>query len=60
MNLDGIDILGPMPEPVQIVTTFTAGQCAASTHTEAVAVLLDFMRSPAADEAKRRHGMAPA
>jgi molybdate transport system substrate-binding protein len=60
MHLDGIDVLGAMPEGTQIVTTFTGGQCAASKHGDAVRALLAFLRSAAADEAKRRHGMEPA
>ena len=60
MHLDGIDVLGPMPPGSQIITTFSAGVCAASTQPEAVRALLAFMRSPAAADAKRRHGMEPA
>ena len=60
MHLEGIDVLGPMPGSIQIVTTFSAGQCATSTRPEAVAGLLDFMHSAAAACAKRRHGMEPA
>lgn len=60
MHLDGIELLGPMPAPVQIVTVFAAARCAASTHSEAVSALLQFLRSPAAAELKRRHGMEPA
>lgn len=60
MHLAGIDVLGPMPRGCEIVTTFSAGVCAASTQPEAVRALLAFMRSPATAEAKRRHGMEPA
>jgi molybdate transport system substrate-binding protein len=60
MHLPGIDVVGPMPPGLEIVTTFSAGRCATSTQTEAVAALLDFMRSAAAADAKRRHGMEPA
>lgn len=60
MHLDGIDVLGPMPKGIQIVTTFSGGLCAASTQPQAVGALLDFMGSPASADAKRRHGMAPA
>ena len=49
-----------MPSGLEIVTTFSGGVCAASTQPEAARALLDFLRSPAADEAKRRHGMEPA
>jgi molybdate transport system substrate-binding protein len=60
MHLAGIDVLGPMPRGCEIVTTFSAGVCAASTQPEAVRALLAYMRSPATAEAKRRHGMEPA
>jgi molybdate transport system substrate-binding protein len=60
MHLDGIAVLGPMPPGLEIVTTFTAGLCATSTRPRAARALLDFLRSPATAEAKRRQGMAPA
>jgi molybdate transport system substrate-binding protein len=60
MHLDGIDVLGPLPPAIQIVTTFSAGVCAGSTQADAVRGLLDFMSSPLSAETKRRHGMEPA
>jgi molybdate transport system substrate-binding protein len=60
MHLDGIELLGAMPAPVQIVTVFTAALCTASSQPEAVTELLAFLRSPATAESKRRHGMEPA
>jgi molybdate transport system substrate-binding protein len=60
MHLDGIDLLGPLPDAVQITTTFSGAACTATTQAEAVRSLLDFMASPQADEAKHRHGMDAA
>ncbi len=60
LHIDGIDILGPMPPGLEIITTFSAGVCATSTRPGAVRALLDFMRSSAAADAKRHHGMEPA
>ena len=60
MHLEGIDVIGPMPPGLEIVTTFSGGICKASTQADAARALLDFIRSPAADETKRRHGMQPA
>jgi molybdate transport system substrate-binding protein len=60
MHLKGIEVVGPMPEAVQIVTTFSAGICAGSLQADAVRRLLDFMASPDASDVKRRHGMEPA
>ena len=60
MNVEGIDVVGSMPPGLKIVTTFSGAVCATSTQPDAARALLDFIRSPAADEAKRRHGMQPA
>ena len=60
MHLNGIDVVGPMPEPLQIVTTFSGAVGAASAQPAAARELLAFIRSPAVDEARRRHGMQAA
>ena len=60
IHLSGIDVLGPLPPTIQIITTFSAGLAVASTQAAAVRTLLDFMVSPAALEAKLRNGMEPA
>ena len=60
IHLSGIDVLGPLPPAIQIITTFSAGLAVASTQADAVRTLLDFMVSPAALEAKLRNGMEPA
>lgn len=60
INLEGITVLGPLPPAIQITTTFSAGICTASRQPEAVRALLDYLRSPATAEAKRRQGMEPA
>jgi molybdate transport system substrate-binding protein len=59
MNLEGVDVVGSLPPGMEIVTTFSGGVCTASTRGEAARALLDFVRSPVADAAKRRHGMQP-
>jgi len=60
MNLPGIDVLGPLPAAIQIITTFSAGVAATSAQPEAVRALLGFLASPATAETKRRNGMDPA
>ena len=60
LHVPGITIVGPLPAAIQITTTFPAGLVAGSTQPDAVRAMLDFMRSPAAAEAKRRQGMEPA
>lgn len=60
MHLDGIAVVGTLPTGADFVTTFSAGLCAASARADEVRALLDFLASPDAEAAKRRHGMAPA
>lgn len=59
LPLPGITVLGTLPEPVACVTTFSAGLCGAGTQPDAAQALLRYLTSPAADAAKRRHGMSP-
>ena len=59
LNAPGIEVPGTMPADCAIVSTFVAGLCATSTQPEAVCTLLAYLQSPAATDAKRRHGMEP-
>jgi molybdate transport system substrate-binding protein len=60
IHVDGITVAGQLPEPVQIITTFSGAVCATSTQPQAARDLLAFMASPGAAMAKRRQGMEPA
>ena len=60
MHLEGIAVIGTLPTGCDFITTFSGGLCAASAQAGAVQALLEFMALPAADAAKRRHGMEPA
>ena len=59
VGIEGLDVLGPLPAAVQIVTTFTAAVGARTQQPEAARVLLAFLASPLVAETKRRHGMEP-
>lgn len=60
MHAPGIEVLGPMPAAVRIVTTFSAGLCSACTRPQVAIAVLDYLRAPATAESKRSHGMQPA
>ncbi len=60
IHLDGIDVVGPLPPEIQIITTFSGGVAASCTRPDAVRAWLDFLASPAALAAKRAHGMDAA
>ena len=60
MNLPGIEVLGPLPDDIQITTTFSAAVSAACAQPDAARALLAFMAAPAMDAIKRRNGMEPS
>lgn len=60
MGVPGIQVIGGLPEPVQIVTTFSAARACRSPQAAAVQDWLAFLRSDATAAIKRRHGMEPA
>ncbi|MGE5171607.1 MAG: substrate-binding domain-containing protein [Rudaea sp.] len=57
LHVPGIDVLGPLPSAIQSVTVFAGATCTASTHPGAARDVLAYFASPAADAAKRRHGL---
>jgi molybdate transport system substrate-binding protein len=60
IHLDGIDVVGPLPPEIQIITTFSGGVATSCTRPDAVRAWLDFLASPAALAAKRANGMDAA
>jgi molybdate transport system substrate-binding protein len=60
MHLPGIELIGAMPAGTQILTTFSAALCSASTQAPAVRELLAYLCAPSTAALKRRHGFEPA
>lgn len=60
MGVPGIQVIGGLPEAVQIVTTFSAARATVSTQAAGVQAFLAFAASPATAELKQRHGMTAA
>ena len=59
-NVAGIDVLGPLPPPIQLYTVFSAGISAHSRHAAAARHVLEYFSSPALADVKRRHSLQPA
>lgn len=59
MHLEGVTVVGTLPEAVAITTLFSAATCTASTQGETLARFLAFMAAQQATSVKLRHGMQP-
>jgi molybdate transport system substrate-binding protein len=60
LDVDGIDIVGPLPPDIQTVTVFTAGVGTRSAHPDGARAFVAYLVSPQTQAAKRRLGMEPA
>jgi molybdate transport system substrate-binding protein len=60
LGAPGIEIVGLLPDPVQVMTVFSGAIGRSASSPDVARAWLDFMASAAADDVKRRHGMAPA
>ena len=60
LHVPGIVVLGPLPDSIQTITTFSAAVCATAADPARVRRLLNWLASPATAEAVRRQGMEPA
>ncbi|MCK8786274.1 substrate-binding domain-containing protein [Roseomonas sp. NAR14] len=59
LGLPGIDVIGPLPAPIQSMTLFSSGIGRASRQPDAVRALVAALNAPEAAAVKRRHGMEP-
>ncbi|WGR95771.1 substrate-binding domain-containing protein [Bradyrhizobium sp. ISRA443] len=55
----GIDIVGPLPEPLQKITVFSAGIATGSKEPDAGKALISFLASPDARDALIKSGLDP-
>lgn len=55
----GVDVVGPLPPPIEIVTTFSGAIGATGPEGQGAVELIAFLASPDAADTKRRHGMEP-
>ncbi len=60
MAVPGIDVVGPVPGEMQLVSVFAAGICTGSRDIAAAKALIDFLRSPDAAAVIDSRGMQPA
>lgn len=60
MHLPGIDVVGPLPPDIQIVTVFSAAVCTTCEQVAEAQALISFLVSPQAASAKLAQGMEPA
>ena len=56
----GIQIAGPLPPEIQVVTVFSAGISTSSQNPEGARAFVAYLASAETGDAKRRHGMEPA
>jgi molybdate transport system substrate-binding protein len=55
----GIDIIGPLPEPLQKITVFSAGIATAAKEPDAGKALISFLASSDARDALVKSGLDP-
>ena len=60
MGLDGIAVVGTLPESIAITTVFSAGVCAVSNQPQELGRFLSFLASREVADAKLQYGMQAA
>jgi molybdate transport system substrate-binding protein len=58
-SVDGVDLVGPLPDPLQTVTVYAAGILVAAEHPDAARSLLAFLRKPSSAAWLRVKGLEP-
>jgi molybdate transport system substrate-binding protein len=56
----GIDIIGPLPSAIQVITTFSGGVHTAAKQGDAARAWMAFITAPQSAAVLRKHGMEPA
>ncbi|MDR3467944.1 MAG: substrate-binding domain-containing protein [Xanthobacteraceae bacterium] len=59
LPVPGVDLVGPLPEPVQKITVFSAAVATGANEPEAAKALIAFLASPGAAPALRKSGLEP-
>ena len=60
MAVDGIDVVGPLPADIQMITPFVAGIPANASHPDAGHALIAFLTTPEAKRVLKAKGLEPA
>jgi molybdate transport system substrate-binding protein len=60
LDVDGIDVVGPLPEGIQTITVFTAGVSSKSAHPDGARAYVAHLISPGTQAAKEKLGMEAA
>ncbi|HKE83390.1 MAG TPA: substrate-binding domain-containing protein [Vicinamibacterales bacterium] len=60
IGVDGIEVVGLLPQEIQAITTFSGGIAQTSTQPDAARALLSFMAGPEHIPIKRKYGMDAA
>ena len=59
LSVDGVDLVGPLPDALQTVTVYSAGILAEAEQPDAAKMLIEFLRTPAAAAVFRAKGLEP-
>jgi molybdate transport system substrate-binding protein len=59
LSVDGVDLVGPLPDALQTETVYSAGILATSERPDAAKALIAFLRTPAATAVLRSKGLEP-